>query len=55
MSKVEKKRKKLQERIDFLETEMRVNLTKKTSNTKEIDVPSYQRKIQDLRVELSKL
>lgn len=55
MSKVEKKRKKLQERIDFLETEMRTELTKKTSNTKEINVPSYQRKIQDLKVELSNL
>jgi hypothetical protein len=55
MSKLEKKRKKLQERIDFLETEMRTNLTKKTSNTKEINVPSYQRKIQDLKVELLNL
>ena len=55
MSKVEKKRKKIQERIDFLETEMRTELTKKTSNTKEINVPSYQRKIQDLKVELSNL
>lgn len=55
MSKIEKKRKKLQERIDFLENEMRTELTKKTSNTKEINVPSYQRKIQDLRVELTNL
>ena len=55
MSKLEKKRKKLQERIDFLETEMRTELTKKTSNTKEINVPSYQRKIQDLKVELLNL
>ena len=55
MSKIEKKKKKLQERIEFLETEMRTELTKKTSNTKEIDVPTYQRKIQELKVELSNL
>ncbi len=53
--KVDKKRRKLQERLEFLENEMIVNLTKKTSNTKEIDVPTYNRKIQELRVELSKL
>ena len=52
MSKIEKKKQKLKERIEFLENEMRTELTKKTSNTKEIDVPSYQRKIQDLRKEL---
>lgn len=54
-AKIEKKRKKIQERIEFLETEMRTELTKKSSNTKEISVPTYQRKIQDLRVELLKL
>jgi hypothetical protein len=55
MSKIDKKRSKIQERIKFLEDEMTLNLTKKTSNTKEINVPSYQRKIQNLRVELSNL
>lgn len=55
MSKLDKKRIKLQERIEFLESEMVSNLTKKTSNTKEIDVPTYNRKIQELRVELSNL
>jgi hypothetical protein len=54
-NKIDKKRKKLQERIEFLETEMRMELTKKSSNTKEIDVPTYQRNIQKLRVELSNL
>lgn len=54
-TKIEKKRKKLQERIEFLETEMRTELTKKSSNTKEISVPTYQRKIQDLKVELLNL
>ena len=55
MSKVEKKKQKLKERIEFLENEMRTELTKKTSNTKEISVPTYQRKIQDLRKELLNL
>jgi hypothetical protein len=47
MSKVEKKRKKLQERIETMETELRMSLTKKDSNTKEVNVPTYQRKIQE--------
>ena len=55
MAKIDKKKKRLQERIDFLETEMRTELTKKTSNTKEIDVPAYQRKIQELKLELINL
>lgn len=55
MSKIDKKRNKIQERIDFLENEMRMELTKKTSNTKEIDVPTYQRNIQKLKIELSNL
>ena len=55
MAKIDKKRKKLQERIDFLENEMRTELTKKTSNTKEINVSSYQRKIQELKLELTNL
>ena len=52
MGKVEKKKKKLQERIDFLKDEMIVSLTKKSSSTKEIDVPSQNRKIQDLQKKL---
>lgn len=55
MSKLDKKKLKLKERIDFLENEMRVELTKKSSNTKEIDLSSYGRKIHDLKIELSKL
>jgi hypothetical protein len=55
MSKIEKKRKKLQERIEFLENEIREQLTKKTSNTKEISVSDYQRKIQDSKKELLNL
>jgi hypothetical protein len=55
VNKIEKKKSKIQERIDFFEIELRTELTKKTSNTKEINVPAHQRKIQELRVELSKL
>lgn len=55
MSKIEKKRKKMQERIEFLENEMKTELTKKTSNTKEISVSDYQRKIQGLKQELLNL
>lgn len=55
MANQEKKRKKIQERIKFLEDEMRMELTKKTSNTKEISVSDYQRKIQDLRNQLNNL
>lgn len=55
MSRVDKKRKKLQERIIEMETEMRMSLTKKDSNTKEISLPTYQKRIQELRTELSKL
>lgn len=55
MSKVDKKRERLKERIEMLETELRMSLTKKDSNTKEINVPSHQRKIYELKVELSKL
>ncbi len=52
MSKIEKKKLKLQERIDQLEKDMITSLTKKTSDVKEISVGEYQRKISDLRKEL---
>jgi len=55
MGKIDKKREKLKERIEFLENELRLSLTKKDSNTREINVSSHQRKIQELRIELSKL
>lgn len=55
MSKIEKKRKRLTERIAFLEEEMRTNLRQKTSNTAEISLSEYQDKIQKLRKELSEL
>lgn len=55
MSKVDKKKQKLMDRINQMESELRQSLTKKDSNTKEIDVHSYQRRIQELRLELSKI
>jgi hypothetical protein len=54
MSKIDKKRNKIIERLKTMEDESLSSLTKKDSNTKEISVPSYQRKIQELRIELSK-
>jgi len=54
-NKIEKKKLKLQERIKFLEDEMIESLTKKTSDTREINVPLQQRKIQELKIELSKM
>jgi len=55
MSKLDKKILKHQERIKYLEDEMVSSLTKKTSDTKEISVGSYQTKIRDLQLELSKI
>lgn len=55
MANKEKKKKKLEERIDFLENELMESLTKKTSNKKEIDIADYQRKIFDLKVELKNI
>lgn len=55
MSKIEKKKKRLQERIDEMREEMRIALTKKDSSTKEIDVPSHQRKIFELQKQINEL
>lgn len=52
MNKLEKKRTKIEERIQYLENELRTALTKKTSDVKEIDVAGHQRKISELRKEL---
>ena len=52
MSKLEKKKAKIKERIQYLENEMRTALTKKTSDVKEIDVAGHQRKISELNKEL---
>jgi sugar-specific transcriptional regulator TrmB len=55
MGKLEKKKEKLQERIDFLQSELNQSLTKKSGKTPEINVSEYQRKILELRVELINL
>jgi hypothetical protein len=55
MGKIDKKRKKLQERISSLQDEMRLSLTKKDSATAEISVGDYQRKIQQTQEQLNKL
>jgi hypothetical protein len=55
MGKIEKKKAKLMERINLLETELTDALTKKTSTTKEINVGEQQRKIETLRKELAGL
>ena len=52
MGKIEKKRAKLQERIEYLQNEMKNELGKKTSSTKEIDLPTQLRKIAELQKEL---
>lgn len=52
MSKIEKKRAKINERIKTLEDELTNSLTKKSSTTKEINVAEQQRKIIELKKEL---
>ena len=55
MSKIDKKKKRLQERIQFLQDEMNNALTKKVSNVKEINLPEQISKINALKKELSEL
>ena len=55
MSKIDKKRKKIEERIKVLEDEMFTNLKQKTSNTSEISISQYQEKIATLRKQLQTL
>lgn len=55
MAKIDKKRKKLKERIEILQEELRLSLTKKTSSTAEISVASHTRKISELTNELNSL
>lgn len=54
MSKIEKQKVKLQERIVQLETELKNSLHKKTSGPA-ISVPKYTSNINDLKLQLSKL
>jgi len=55
MNKNEKKKQKLKERINALEQIVLLSLTKKSSNETEINVPAYQRQINDLKKELRDL
>ncbi len=55
MANLEKKKQKLRERISTLEEELRIALTQKSSNTKEINLPEQQRKIQQAKLELKNL
>jgi hypothetical protein len=55
VSKTEKQRVKLQERIDQLELDLRTALQKKASSAREIDVPGKTRRIAELRAELAAL
>ena len=55
MAKIEKKKAKLLERIQLLENEMIESLTKKTSTTREINVPSMTRQIDELKKQLREL
>tara|TARA_R110000796_G_scaffold126793_1_gene241763 strand:+ start:610 stop:780 length:171 start_codon:yes stop_codon:yes gene_type:complete len=55
MAKIDKKRKKLVERIKTLENELTMSLTKKDSNTVEISVSDYRRKIDAARKQLNEL
>lgn len=55
MSKIEKKRKKILERINELEEEMFKNLKQKVSDTAEISIFAFQSKLADLRKQLESL
>ena len=55
MSKVEKQRAKLQERIEQLELDLRMSLQKKSSSAAEINVPGKTRQIQEMKAQLAAL
>jgi uncharacterized protein involved in exopolysaccharide biosynthesis len=55
MGKVDRKRKKLVDRIEQLQSEMTNALTKKDSNTSEISISDYQRKITEAKMRLAEL
>ena len=54
MANIEKQKKKLQERIEQLETELKTSLQKKAAGPA-ISVPQYTTKIRDLKSELARL
>lgn len=53
MDKLEKKREKLKERIEFLEMELRESLTKKLNGAGEVNISQAQRTIRALKAELA--
>lgn len=55
MSNIEKKKAKIQARIEELESEMYQNLKQKTSNTAEISIQAYRVRIERLKSELINL
>jgi len=55
MGKKDKKRKKLEERIEFLELELISALSNKDSSLKEIDIAGHTRKLEELRNKLANL
>lgn len=55
MSKVDKQRAKITERIAQLEEDLRLALQKKSSSAREIDVPGKTRQLNDLRAQLAAL
>lgn len=52
MSKDDKKKQRLLEQIQKLETDMKLAITKKASDKKEISISDYQRKIKALKDQL---
>lgn len=55
MSKKDKKKQKLQERLAFLEEQMRTSLGKKTHDSAEINIAAQMRKIADLRKQINEM
>lgn len=55
MSKIEKKKAKLQERLNELESTLRLSLQKKTSSAAEVNVPSLTRQIAEVKSQIALL
>jgi peptidoglycan hydrolase CwlO-like protein len=55
MSKIDKKKKRLQEKIKMLQDELNSSLQSKSNGMKEIDIVSYTRKIETMQKEIKKI
>ena len=55
MSKIDKKRAKLEQRLVQLESELSLALQKKSSSAVEIDVPGRTRQLTELRAQIAAL